>query len=65
MQAYGELGFYHEVKCHNCNKWLSYKMCAPCSSMLRLFGHFDRQCQCRREGFHIYLNCDDHRRFEL
>jgi hypothetical protein len=65
VQAYGSHGFYHETKCTaGCGKWLSYKMCAPCQSMLRLFGSFDRECRCRLDSLVIYLNCDDHKVYE-
>ena len=64
VQAYGEHGFYHETKCHSCHKWLSYKMCPGCSSMLRMLRTFDRGCKCRQESLVIYLRCEDHKQFE-
>jgi hypothetical protein len=65
VQAYGPQGIYHETKCSNCMKWLSYRMCQDCSRSLRILGTFDRACVCRRESLVIYLNCDDHKRYEL
>lgn len=64
VQSYGEHGFYHETRCHNCSRWLSYPMCPGCSSMLRLTGSFDRACKCRQTSLVIYLRCEDHKQFE-
>ena len=64
IQSYGEHGFYHETKCQHCGKWLSYQMCKGCQAMLRLTGQIDRKCRCRLDSLVIFLNCEDHRKWE-
>jgi hypothetical protein len=64
VQSYGEAGLWNETRCQNCSKWLSYKLCQPCQSMLRLTGRRDNQCQCLQDSLYVYGRCEDHKRFE-
>jgi hypothetical protein len=64
LQAYGPHGFRHETKCPHCAKWLSYRVCASCSSMIRLMGAFEQDCSCRMDSLYIYGRCEDHKMYE-
>lgn len=64
IQAYGEHGLRRETRCPHCGRWLSYRMCNGCQSLLRLTGVNDRGCECHRDSLWIYGKCEDHRVFE-
>ena len=64
VESYGDLGLRRETKCFHCGKWLSYNMCSPCQSAMRMFGHDDKDCSCFRDSVWVYGHCEDHRRFE-
>jgi hypothetical protein len=64
IQSYGEYGLRRETRCVHCGRWLSYNMCAPCCSLLRLAGRDDRSCSCFRDSLWIYGHCEDHKLFE-
>jgi len=64
IESYGVHGFRRETKCVHCGRWLSYDMCRPCQSLLRLTGQDDRSCDCYRNSIYIYGRCEDHRMFE-
>lgn len=64
IEAYGSMGLRRETYCDHCGKWLSYEMCRPCQSLLRLTGNDDRSCDCFANSIYIYGRCEDHRMFE-
>ncbi len=64
IQAYGEHGLRRETRCVHCRRWLSYRMCAGCQSLLRLTGVDDRGCECYRDTLWVYGTCEHHRVFE-
>lgn len=64
IEAYGSYGLRRETLCDHCQKWLSYEMCRPCQSRLRLMGQDDRSCECFRNSIYIYGRCEDHKMFE-
>jgi hypothetical protein len=64
VQAYGEHGLRRETKCPHCSRWLSYRMCPGCQSLLRMMGVDDRACECFTDSLWIYGRCEDHRVFE-
>ena len=78
VEARGESGFWHVTVCVSCRKDLFFKMCGDCERALTMglgLGldaaqrfetgmTFEPLCTCRRESFFLYLNCDDHKRYE-
>ena len=64
VQAYGSHGLRHETKCAHCSKWLSYRMCQPCQSLVRMMGAFEQDCRCRMDSLYVYGRCEDHKAFE-
>lgn len=64
IQSYGEHGLRRETRCVHCREWLSFPMCRPCQSALRMFGDDDRSCKCFQETQFIYGKCEDHRMFQ-
>lgn len=64
IESYGEHGLRRETKCFHCDRWLSYEMCRPCQSLLRLTGSDDRSCRCFKDSVWVYGHCEDHKMFE-
>ncbi len=64
IESYGEHGLRRETRCVHCREWLSFEMCNPCQSALRLMGVDDRSCKCFKETLFIYGHCEDHRMFQ-
>lgn len=64
IESYGEYGLRREAQCPQCSRWLSYPMCNPCQSAVRLMGVDDRACQCFKDSLYLYGTCEHHRVFE-
>lgn len=64
IEGYGPAGLWRETKCFHCHEWLTYSMCRPCQSLMRLTGKNDTTCQCMKDTLWIYGHCEDHRRFQ-
>ncbi len=64
IESYGEHGLRRETRCVHCREWLTYTMCAPCQSLLRMTGRDDRSCDCFKNTLFIYGHCEDHKPFQ-
>jgi hypothetical protein len=70
IEALGPDGIWWVQVCPFCRRDLWYKACRDCEGRiltglrLGIQPQFDRSCQCRRDSWVVFLNCDHHKRWE-